>query len=118
MRLVRSARGVDVGATLLQILGIILIGGTLFFVMPIAWGPNTRRKLAIAGLVAAWLLTVLMFAFVASQTGLVFSLERTNWPLTTAGALELLLLSSTTWEFVTHDHARIGLRARALALLL
>lgn len=108
---------VDLTATLLQVLGILFIGGTLFFIMPVVWAPNAPRKLAIAGLVLAWLLTVLVVAFGASRTGLGLSLERTNWALTTVGTVVFLLLSSTTLGFLRHSRPRIGLRTLVLVLL-
>jgi hypothetical protein len=111
---------VDVAATLLQVLGILIISATLFFVMPvIVWSPRklTVAELTVAELTLAWLLSILAFVLTMSRFGIELSLERTNWPLTTAGAVWLLLLSGTTWGFIRHGNVRIRLRVLEIALL-
>jgi hypothetical protein len=101
---------VDVAATLLQVIGILLIGAALFFIVPSTWGPVASRRIVGAGLILGWLLTALVFVLVTSKTGLVVSLDQTNWPLTTAAAVVLSLLSGLTWGVLRDRGAREGLR--------
>lgn len=108
---------VDVAATFLQVLGILLLSSSLFFIMPIAWTRNATRKLTIAGVILAWLLTMLAFVLGISRTGFALSLQRTNWPLTTVGVVVFILLASTTWVLVRRSNPRIWLRVLTLALL-
>ena len=109
---------VDVAATLLQVIGVLLIGAALFFIVPSAWGPAAPRRIVGVGLILGWLLTSVVFAFVTSKTGLVLSLDQTNWPLTTAGAVVLSLLSSLTWGVLMDRNAWEGLRKGIAASVL
>ncbi len=119
---VRSSFGprVDPAATLLQVIGILLIGVTLVFILPVVWNPAAPRRLASAGFVLAWFLTTVVFVFVASKTGVALSLERTNWLLTSVGAVVLLLLIGLSWGFVRRSlwrGLRVGLVSGLLVVL-
>jgi len=116
----RFGSRVDAAATLLQVVGILLLGAALFFILSFSWGPAVSRRMVDAGLTMGWLLVALVFAFGASktQTGLVLLLEQTNWPLTTAAVVIVSLLSSLTWGLVRNRSAWVGLRKGLVASLL
>jgi hypothetical protein len=114
----RFGSQVDVAATLLQVIGILLIGAALFFIVPSTWGPVAARRIVGAGLILGWLLTAVVFVFVTSKSGLVLSLDQTNWPLTTAAAVVLSLLSSLTCGVLRNQSAWVWLRKGLSASLL
>ena len=88
---------VDIWATLLPTIGILVVAAALIFLGSSVDAKRLWRVLPDVALVAAWLGYLAAVVVGVSQSGAATSFEQVNWLPTGAGVAGFLLLSGLTW---------------------